>query len=242
MAKRPFKLPARLPELPLYPARSLTTVDELTAAINTIIDQKMNEALSIWALQKMGKNAASYVQQAHGNYFALIELAKGLMDWNEFEVKADGSAEESRAKLLGALLDVYERAPMAIPLKLRQKSSPFAVNPFTLREKYSALLPEIQSIKSKTRHNPSAQKMALAEALGVTEQKRIGKYIDMKASDVVLDHILHEHNPGVGKESMKKLLALATHPKSLYDRIIADIARRSGVRPPVKASSTIDPS
>ncbi len=72
--------------------------------------------------------------------------------------------------------------------------------------------------------------MALAEALGITDRKTIARYLEMKASDIALDHLLSKHKLTVGIETIHKHLSLVRHPMKMGKRIIETIAKEVGVK------------
>ena len=163
----------------------------------------------MWAFQKMGVDLIKYLDQANRNFWTLVYLA----------VTVHGKD----------LITALKQTPYDFPLKPTQKQ-PITFDPFKFKEKYDRLLPTVQNAKSKTRHDSRAQRMALADALGITDKEKIERYLEMKASDIALDHLRSKHKLTVDIETIHKHLSLVRHPMKMEQRIIETIAKEVGVK------------
>jgi len=191
------------------PSFSFSSRSPLTP--DSIMNEKLGVALQLWAIQKMGRDREKYIEQANRNFFALLSLAMNV-------AKKD-------------LITALKETPYALPVKPRL-SQPDSSNFSKLKREYEQLLPEVQGVKNKTRHNPATQRLGLAEALGITDNKKICRYLGMKASDIVLHHLRAKHKLTVDIEMIHKRLFLERHPMKELKQFITTIAKESGVRLP----------
>jgi len=202
--QRALNLAAKLGEIGPPPE-----LPELALDKNRIMKEKQEKALQVWAFQKMGQDFKKFFDLANRNFWTLVYLA----------VMVHGKD----------LTTALKETPFFFSLKPTQKQL-VTFDPFKFKEEFDRLLPSVQAAKSKTRHNPAAQRMALAEALGITDRKTIARYLEMKASDIALDHLLSKHKLTVGIETIHKHLSLVRHPMKMGKRIIETIAKEVGVK------------
>jgi hypothetical protein len=192
------------------PPPSFSFASSLSAQIETIMGNKLEKALLLWAFHQMGRHFKKYLDQAHRNFWTLVYLDVML----------------NKKDLISAL----KEAPYAFPLKPTPKQ-PSAFDAFQFQKEYDQLLPKVQDAKNKTRHVPTAQKMALAQALGITNKKTIEKYLEMKASDIALDHLRSKHGVWtINIEMIQKHLSLVRHPEKMEKQLIKTIAKEAGVK------------
>ncbi len=185
----------------------------LTLNKNRIMEEQQKTALLLWAYQKMGVDFEKYCDQANRNFLTLVYMAVTIQGQD--------------------LTTALKQTPYSFPLTLTQKPPiPFDLPTFIkIKEEYGRLQPAVKEAKSKTRHDPAAQRMALAEALGITDKKKIERYLEMTASDITLDHLRSKHNLTVDIEAIQKHLSLVRHPMKIGKRIIENIAKEAGVKP-----------
>jgi hypothetical protein len=175
----------------------------------SIMEEKRDKALQLWALRKMGRDREKYIAQAERIFLALLYLTVTV-------AKKD-------------FITALKETPYALPLKPTEKQ-PFPFDLLQFKKEYDQLHPKVHDAKNKTRHNPVAQKMALAEALGITNKKTIEKYLEMKASDIVLDHLRSKHGWTIDIEMIQKNLSLVRHPKKIVEYFAKTFARQAGLK------------
>jgi len=178
-----------------------------------IVGEKQENALKVWAFQKMGADIKKYHDQANRNFLTLVYMAVTIQGQD--------------------LTTALKQTPYSFPLKLAQRQSvPFDISTFIkIKEEYDRLLPAVQVIKRKTRHQRTAQKVSLAEKLKITDPTIMERYLEMNASDIVLDHLRSKHRLTVDIEAIQKHLSLVRNPMKMSRRIIETIAKESGIKP-----------
>jgi hypothetical protein len=85
-----------------------------------------------------------------------------------------------------------------------------------IESKYNQLRPKVQLILNKTKRNPVNRSMSLAECLGVTDEKKITRYISMNASDIALSHLARTYKLQSG-DALKKNLAFHRRARREFD-------------------------
>jgi len=143
---------------------------------NRIVEEQQKTALLLWARQKMGVYFGKYLDQANRNFLTLVYMAVTIRGQD--------------------LTTALKQTPYSIPLKLahQKQTVPFDLSTFIqIKREYDRLLPAIQTIKGKTRHHSAAQKVSLAEELKISDKKTLERYLEMKASDIVLDRLRSKH-------------------------------------------------
>lgn len=218
MTKEAIDLPPLLP--PQIVARPVTPQD-----LDRIVDEKEKEALIFWALQKMGKYRAAYLEQARRNFSTMFQLELAGVDWLSLP---------ANKRTLDAMVEIVQRIPFGIPLNLKPKrglANPFGI--LDIKKEYDAVLNRVKEWKRK-RGTPRDRTFALMKVLPGLNWDLAWTLRKKKASEIAYNYLAMRYDLHSG-ETMKKQLSLARQPVKLARRILEEITREVGMGKLVKS-------
>lgn len=166
---------------------------------------KLEAALVMWAIEKLGEDLEKRVNPALENFFTSVFLRMGM---------------EARSDFLSAV----HKSPFYIPVQLRKEAAVSQESLSNLKKEYETLLDLVKGIKNRTRREPSAQKMALIEKLPGTNTRMADKYQRMKPSQIALAYIAQKYRLAVSGEGLKKHL-MQRIPQDVWDKEISRLKK-----------------
>ncbi len=186
--------------------------------------QKINEALILWAVLRMGVDFPSYIERGFDAF--LIDLVNHTIANGGNVAKA---AQESNFFIPARL--GKKRNP--VPFEFKQSEGSIypsilgLLDLYEALDQYDALIARIICIRKKRIRGRAAKIMALQDVLpkGISD-KKVEEYLFMKPSDIACSVLVWQYKLPVDREALKKYLALARSPAEAYLRIANKALKR----------------
>jgi len=178
--------------------------------LEKVLMDKFEDALMMWAIEKMGEDFEKYVGRGLELFFTGVMIKQ----------VADG-VYTPEGKLIPkpklSFLNSVRRSPLRFPVRLsKQAGFPFDKFP-QLKKEYENILLRTRKIKKKRWRNPIAMTLRFKEILPGIDEARLWKYPSMKASQIAYDYLLWKYKLPLRGEAMKKYLNLKRIPQGLWD-------------------------
>jgi hypothetical protein len=183
--------------------------------IEAVIQEKLPEALTLWALRQMGKQRDAYIKQAMRSFNTRVGLSWEL--------------EPQHKRSLGRLMEIVQKTVLVIPPKISdQKFVP--ENLLEIYDRYEWALEQItQWKKIKGQTNVRARRLIdLLPGLQYEDAWRWAHKKKKEASIIARDYIAKSYGFPSG-ETVKKQIALIKQSKKFLLRLWEQMAREAGI-------------
>ncbi len=212
MSDNPISIPAFPPNLA---ANQITLQD-----INSIVDEKLREAVYVWALVKMGDQRDALLDRARRNFYLLFGLA-----WK---------SEPADRQSLSRLIELVRETPLAVPQTPSVKNPVPDAKLAELQQLYKKVLGDIKKWRRR-KGQSRTRKMELMNILPGISHEVVGNWRSemrkkkLRASDVAYEYLATLNDIPSGA-ALKKQLAVVTSVPNIQRRIVERIAREAGLK------------